>query len=154
MSEHTLTQAEKEHSDSLLKQLDQARSKLKIFAQEPIDELLNNEQKLDQIRYNLIISIQATIDICYHFVAKLDAQPPKNYAYCFGLSASVGIIDKALVNDLEQMAHFRNLLITGNADNELVCDVLYNKLAYLDAFEEQIQCFVDKCRPFRDNVHS
>ncbi len=150
MSEYTkLTREEKKQADSLLGGLARARSNLKEFAQEATAEILGNEQKLDLIKYNLIVAIQAAIDTCYHFVAKSDHLAPKNYAYCFELSASFGIIDTDLAKDLKGMAHFRNLLVSGDVDDELVCNVLKNKLTNLDSFEEQIRCFVEKCRPFK-----
>ncbi len=150
MSSYTeLTQEEKDQADYLLGGLTQARGNLEKFAQEPAAKILGNEQKLDLIKYNLIVAIQAAIDTCYHFVARAANQAPKNYAYCFELSASFGIIDADLAKDLKRMAHFRNLLVSGDVDDELVCDVLKNKLTNLDSFEEQIRCFVEKCRPFR-----
>ncbi len=149
MNEVELTQEEKDHAGSLLVDLDRSRAKLQELAQDPITNILGNEQELAQIKYNLIIAIQTAIDTCYHFVAKLDSQAPKNYAHCFNLSAKLGIIDLDLVKDLEHLAHFRNLLISGDTDDELVCDVLKNKLTSLDIFKEQVQCFIAKCRPFK-----
>ena len=143
-----LTPEETKQAKEFLSQLDQAKSNLKEFAQEPTANILGNEQELDLIKYNLLIAIQATIDTCYHFVAKTDTLAPKDYAYCFELSARLGIIDNGLVADLEDIAHFRNVLIAGNANNELICDVLKNKLTSLDNFEKEIICFIENCRPF------
>jgi uncharacterized protein YutE (UPF0331/DUF86 family) len=130
----------------LLGELHEARGKLKGLAQISINELLADGQKIDLIKYNLIIAIQSAIDVCYHIVAKSENRAPEDYADCFLQLAQLGIIEDRFAQNLKEMARFRNLLVHmyGKVDDKRVCQILKDNLTDLDRFEEQIKGFVSK----------
>ncbi len=129
---------------SLMGDLHKARGKLRRLAVFTVDELLADEQKLDLIKYNLIIAVQAAIDICYHIVAKSESRAPQDYADCFVQLANLGIVDKKFARNLQEMARFRNVLVHmyGEVDDNRVCRILKDNLIDLDRFEELINDFV------------
>jgi uncharacterized protein YutE (UPF0331/DUF86 family) len=64
-------------------EINYALSKLDKIGQISEKEFINNFEKLDSAKYNLIIGIEAAIDICNHIVAKAGGRTPCDYADLF-----------------------------------------------------------------------
>ncbi len=128
----------------LLGELREARSKLENLAQKPDSEILADY--IDNVKYNFIIAIQASIDVCYHIVSKSEGYTPQDYGDCFVRLAEMGIIQPDYARSLKKMAGFRNLLVHvyDKVDNNRVCHVLKNTLGDLQQYENQIEGFINK----------
>lgn len=95
----------------LSEEIRKAMESLKEYAQLQESEVLGNKTILNAAKYNFIIAIQATIDLCHHIVAKLAGKIPDAYGGCFLILKDMGLIDEAYAVRLKAMAGFRNILI-------------------------------------------
>lgn len=95
----------------LSEEIRKAMESLKEYAQLQESEVLGNKTILNAAKYNFIIAIQATIDLCHHIVAKLAGKIPDEYGGCFLILKDMGLIDEAYALRLKAMAGFRNILI-------------------------------------------
>jgi uncharacterized protein YutE (UPF0331/DUF86 family) len=86
-------------------------ARLKQFRDLPLEEFLQDQDKLDIASFRLIVATEAAIDICLHVAAKVLRKVPEEYAACFKMLGQSGLIDDALAARLSQMARFRNLLV-------------------------------------------
>jgi uncharacterized protein YutE (UPF0331/DUF86 family) len=75
------------------------------------DRLLADLVGLGSVKYNLIVAIQAMIDVCNHIVTRRGGAAPQDYADCFvSLGRVAGWSDED-VGRFQSMARFRNLLV-------------------------------------------
>lgn len=108
------------------------------------DEFLSDDDKLDSGKYNLIVAIEGTIDICNHIVARMGGRAPCDYADCFEILGELEILPDEFVGRLKKMARFRNLLVHlyWQVDNKRVYQFLKKDIQdlkdYLKAVEKII----------------
>jgi uncharacterized protein YutE (UPF0331/DUF86 family) len=126
-------------------EINQALSKLEKIGQVPEDEFLNKFENIDSAKYNLIVAIEAAIDICNHIVAKAGGRSPTDYADCFRILGELGIFDKEFINRLEKMAKFRNLLVHlyWQVDNQKVYSIIKRDIFDLRKYLKGIGKFID-----------
>jgi len=100
--------------------------------------LAKDPEKIGNIKYQLIVLIEACIDLCTHIVAKSFSVAPESYSHCFQLIQENNIIEKQLADKLSEMAKFRNLLVHlyWKVDNKRVIEIAQNELG---TFKEFIQ---------------
>ena len=100
--------------------------------------LAKDPEKIGNIKYQLIVLIEACIDLCTHIVAKSFSVAPESYSHCFQLLQENNIIEKQLSDKLSEMAKFRNLLVHlyWKVDNKRVIEIAQNELG---TFKEFIQ---------------
>ena len=104
-------------------------------------EFLTNSDKIGSSKYNLIVAIQAAIDICNHLVAKEGTRVPEDYVDCFKILGEMGIIEQNFAKRLATMVKFRNLLIHlyWNIDNSKVYKILQENLSDFEEFLKKIR---------------
>ncbi len=135
-----------ERLEMLLGELRQARGKLQAIAQKPEATVLSSAADTDIMKYNLIIAIQAAIDICYHIVAKEGGRAPQGYGDCFKILGEREIISLPFAQKLGRMAKFRNLLVHlyGEVDDQRVYRIMREDLSDLEKFEARLGSFLAK----------
>ncbi len=97
--------------NSLAGEIRGAAQKIESLLKLSQSEVISNTDYLGSLKYNLIVAIQAAIDICYHVVAQKGTIAPQNYGDCFMNLVGLGVLEKDLGIRLVDMAKFRNLLI-------------------------------------------
>jgi uncharacterized protein YutE (UPF0331/DUF86 family) len=75
------------------------------------EEFLSSSEKIDSAKYNLIVAIEAAIDICNSIVARAGGRAPRDHADCFVILGELNLITGEYVDRLKRMAKFRNLLV-------------------------------------------
>jgi len=72
---------------------------------------LNDSHKIASAKYNFIIAIKAAIDMGNHIISQDGFRAPEDYADIFTVLGEYEVVDKQFVNELRNMARFRNRLV-------------------------------------------
>lgn len=88
-----------------------ALSHLQELALLPEDQFLSDPHKISSAKYNLIVAIEGTIDLCNHAISRNGFRTPEDYADSFRVMAERGAFDSTFADALIQMARFRNRLV-------------------------------------------
>ncbi len=113
---------------------------LQQFQGMSIGEFMSNKLNEHAAIRMLQITIEATLDICAHAIAREGWGLPKNYAEVVEIAAGEGIIPFEMRDTYKKMARFRNRVV------HLYDDV--NPEEVLDI----INCRLDDFGPFLENV--
>ncbi len=121
---------------TLIGETQYALGQLCRYKNEDADLLAKNPEKIGNIKYQLIVLIEACIDMCTHIVAKSYSTAPESYSHCFQLLQENNLIEKQLANKLSEMAKFRNLLVHlyWKVDNKRVIEIAQNELGSFKEF--------------------
>ena len=117
-------------------EIEESVERLERFTALSRDAFLASQDALDIACYRLLVAIEAALAMCYHVSAKHLNRVPDEYAECFGLLGDAGIIPASLVEQLQQMARFRNLLVHvyWKIDYGQVYDIIRRNLGDLRSF--------------------
>lgn len=108
-----------------------ALSKLEKISKFSEQDFLNSAEKIDSVKYNLLVAIEGAIDICNHIAAKAGGRAPCDYGDCFVVLEELGVLPKELTEKLKNMARFRNLLVHlyWQVDNHRVYEIIIEDIA-------------------------
>jgi len=103
-----------------------AVERLGELADLPRDEFVSNPHLVASAKYFLIVAIEAEIDMCTHVISKNKLRVPNDYADTFRVMGEAGFLDKEFVEQLVEMAKFRNRLvhIYWEVDDEVLYGIL------------------------------
>jgi len=104
------------------------------------DEILSSDDRLGNLKYQWVILMEACVDICNHFSARLFGKTPESYAGCFEIIQDFGVIDKKLAAEMAELARFRNVLVHlyWKVDNKLVVEHTRNRLEVVERYLKEI----------------
>ncbi len=104
------------------------------------EEFINSFKDIQAMKYSLLESVEACIDIASHIISANNLERPESYAEMFEGLAKIGSIDKGLAQKLADMARFRNILVHGYAkvDNLKVLEVVKEDLEDIEQFVSQV----------------
>jgi len=91
---------------------------------------LNDSHKIASAKYNFIIAIEAAIDRGNHIISQNGFRAPEDYADIFIVLGEYEVVDKQFVNELRNMARFRNRLvhIYWEVDDQQVYKIMQSNL--------------------------
>lgn len=120
--------------------IEQSLERLEQMRALPRERFLAEQDELDVACYRLLTAIEAAIQICFHVSAQRLRQAPETYGDCFALLGEKDIVPASLCEHLQQMAHFRNMLVHvyWKIDYDWVYDILQENLDDLRAFVRAI----------------
>ena len=100
--------------------------------------------KISSAKYNFVIAIESAIDICNHVISQNSYRIPDDYADTFQILGEQGVFETDFINDLKEMAKFRNRLIHiyMEVDNEQVYNILLTRLDDFNTFLDRIAIFL------------
>ena len=100
--------------------------------------------KRSSAKYNFVIAIESAIDICNHVISQNSYRIPDDYADTFQILGEQGVFETDFINDLKEMAKFRNRLIHiyMEVDNEQVYNILLTRLDDFNTFLDRIAIFL------------
>ncbi len=121
-------------------EIEESVERLERLATLSREAFLTDQDALDIACYRLLLAIEAALALCYHVSAKHLNRVPDEYAECFGLLGDAGIIPASLMERLQQMARFRNLLVHvyWKIDYGQVYDIIRRNLGDLRSFASAI----------------
>lgn len=125
---------------ALLEVIEQQTAQLRGLARHSASVLLRDPVQLAGVKYFFVVAIEASIDACRHVAVSRGLRSGKDFADTFVVFGEAGLIDPDLVERLQGMARFRNLLVHGYAvvDDVKVVEILHTRLGDLDEFRRQI----------------
>ena len=133
---------EQEVVTTLKSQLIDSLDLLKDLKIKSCESLASDPHLISSAKYNLIVAIEAAIDICNHLISKNGFRVPDSYSDSFKVLAEKGILNYDFANTkLSAMAKFRNRLVHHYwaIDLDLLYEILQNSLTDLEHFLDQIQ---------------
>ena len=97
-------------------------------------------------KYNLIVAIEGSIDICNHLISANKLKAPNDYADSFKVLGETGVFEEAFMQRLIEMTRFRNRLvhIYWNLDDELIYKIICEDLKDIEQFLEIISSLLSK----------
>ncbi|OGF67201.1 MAG: hypothetical protein A2Y62_09425 [Candidatus Fischerbacteria bacterium RBG_13_37_8] len=123
-----------------------ALAKLEKISHLHEDEFLHSEEKIDSAKYNLIVVIEGSIDICNHIVSRMGGRAPQDYADCFEVLRELSIFSSEFIDKLKSMAKFRNLIVHRywKVDNKKVFAIINNNIADIKEYLQGIDQYLSK----------
>ncbi len=100
------------------------------------EEFLKNRHYIASAKYNLLVAIEACIDIAYHLISRNKFRLPRDYADSFRVLNERGLIDDDLTEHLISMARFRNRLvhIYWEVDDRMIYQIISENIADIEEF--------------------
>lgn len=107
-------------------------------------DFLNDAHKIASAKYNFIIAIEAAIDMGNHIISQNGFRAPEDYADTFSVLGEYGVVDKQFVNELRNMARFRNRLvhIYWEVDDGQVYEIMRTRLKDFKTFTDHVSSFL------------
>ena len=136
------------HQDKIVKLISEIRkaykhlNSLKTLTKELF---LGDPDKICSAKYNFIIAIEATIDICNHIISHNGYRAPDDYADTFQILGEQGAFNKDFINVLKDMAKFRNRLVHlyWEVDDVQLYEILQTRLIDFKTFLNNIAVFLE-----------
>lgn len=94
-----------------LKELERRLAKWKSYKMVSFSEFSSNLEKQDSIIHNMLVAIQAAIDLGNSLIEKRGLEPPSTYAEIFSILGDGKLISKSLSREMQKLARFRNVLV-------------------------------------------
>jgi uncharacterized protein YutE (UPF0331/DUF86 family) len=119
---------------ALVREVEKAVGVLRRLARVDRDVFLGDEDKRGSAKYHLVVSVEAAIDLCQHLISVHRWDVPEEYADTVRIVGREAKLPGELIERLEQMVRFRNLLVHvyGKVDDARVWDVLQRDLGDFD----------------------
>jgi len=112
-------------------------SRLAQIPQDDFDRFVADFRNVEATKHLLQTAIEAMIDICAHFVARLRIRAPENGVQLVNALGEVNLLPQEHVPDYSKMIRFRNLVVHlySDGDDRHVYDILCH---HLDDFRKFI----------------
>ena len=125
-------------------EIEESVQRLEALAARPLPDFLADQDARDVACYRLLVAIEAALALCYHVSARRLRKAPEDYAGCFALLGEAAVLAPDLVERLQRMARFRNLLVHvyWTVDHEQVHATIRRDLGDLRAFAAAIVTLV------------
>jgi uncharacterized protein YutE (UPF0331/DUF86 family) len=95
----------------LVSELKNALTLLKSLSSMDYCDFSADPHRIASAKYNLIVAIEAVIDICNHFISKNGYRVPEDYADTFLVLQENKLLPMEMLDSLMKMAKFRNRLV-------------------------------------------
>lgn len=131
---------------SKIDELDSYLEEIDSIKPSSLEEYGSSIEKKRSCERLLQISIETVIDICNILVSNLKLGLPSDEEDIFLRLEKKKVITNDMAGILSDMKGFRNILVHryGTIDDELVFEMLANKLEDFDRFKQEIIAFINK----------
>ncbi|MBI5235587.1 MAG: DUF86 domain-containing protein [Deltaproteobacteria bacterium] len=128
----------------LFTEMEQAVAKLRSSAALSQDEFLSDSKYYDSAKYNLIVAVEALIDLCNHIIAQERLGKPEEYADVLRIIGARLSLGADFMMRLEKMAKFRNLIVHlyWKVDNADVYKILKNNMDDFDIIKKALSKYM------------
>ncbi len=106
----------------------------------PAEEIKDDRTLQWALRYGLLETIQAVIDVACHIVSKYNLGNPETYQECLDLLRGHGYLSREMTETLSGMVGLRNILV--HEYIKVDANKIYNLLEFLDDF----RAFIDEIK--------
>jgi len=128
----------------LVSELTGALRELEDLKNRQTGEFLGNSHLVSSAKYNLLIAIEAAIDLCNHIISRRRYRSPEDYADTFKVMGEVGAFPEEFQKNLMDMARFRNRLVHlyWTVDKNEIYKILQNNLSDFERFLHYLGKFI------------
>jgi uncharacterized protein YutE (UPF0331/DUF86 family) len=128
----------------LVSELTDALRELEDLRNRENGEFLGNSHLVSSAKYNLLIAIEAAIDICNHVISRRRYRTPEDYADTFKVMGEAGVFPEEFLKNLIDMARFRNRLVHlyWTVDKREIYKILQDNLSDFEKFLQYLGKFV------------
>ncbi len=128
----------------LVSELTGALRELEDLKKREAEEFLGNSHLVSSAKYNLLIAIEAMIDICNHVISRRRYRTPEDYADTFKVMGEAGVFPEEFLRNLIHMARFRNRLVHlyWAVDKNEIHRILRDNLSDFEKFLEYLGRFL------------
>jgi len=128
----------------LVSELTDALRELEDLRNRENGEFLGNSHLVSSAKYNLLIAIEAAIDICNHVISRRRYRTPEDYADTFKVMGEAGVFPEEFLKNLIDMARFRNRLghLYWTVDKREIYKILQDNLSDFEKFLQYLGKFV------------
>lgn len=104
------------------------------------DDLARDMTLRGAVERYLYLAVQATIDLAEAIISYRELRRPSTFAESFEILKDEGLISGEVVQNMIQMARFRNRIAHdyGDIDHKIVHDILVNRLHDIEDFLDEI----------------
>ena len=136
---------DQEKMTTLVSELRNSVSRLRLLSKLPEDEFLNDPDKIGSAKYHFIVAIESAIDMCNHVISRNGYRVPEDYGDTFMVMGEVGVFDNGFTGDLKKMVKFRNRLVHlyWEVDDRQVHEILRCRLDDFKRFLDCLSNFLD-----------
>lgn len=130
----------------LIAEMEQAVAKLRSLSALSQDKFLADSNFYDAAKYNLIVAVEALIDLCNHIIAQEKLGKPEEYADVLRIIGAKLTLDADFIIRLEKMVKFRNLIVHlyWKVDNSEVYNILKKNLDDFDLIKKALTGYLRK----------
>jgi uncharacterized protein YutE (UPF0331/DUF86 family) len=129
-----------------ISELAEYQQQLQEFKGITVKQYRDDWKKQRIVERTLQMMIETCLDIANHIVADRGYRVPVGYADTFKVLGENDVLDKRLVDRMEKMAKFRNVLVHQyeKIDSEIIVGILKKNLKDFDHFRKAVVGFVQK----------
>ena len=129
-----------------LAELDHRRERIFQHTPDSAEALSQQEDTLDLLSFNLMLAIQACLDVASHLIADKGWQPTSTLAESIGRLQEHGVIDLETCRELQQAVGLRNLVahVYARVDPAKLYDAALRAPSTFEGFSEQLSCWVGR----------
>ena len=122
----------------LVSELRNSQTLLRDLSKMDFSSFSSDPHRIASAKYNLIVAIEAIIDICNHLISINGYRVPEDYADTFLVLRENSLMPAELADNLIKMARFRNRLVHlyWEVDMKLLFSILQDNLIDFDRFCE------------------
>ena len=139
-----MRQFDREKMISLVSEFRKSASRLQKLKEVRREEFLKDPDKIGSAKYQFIVAIESSIDMCNHIISRNGYRVPEDYGDTFKVMAEQGAFDQSFTEQLVKMAKFRNRLVHlyWEIDDALIYSILEDHLGDLKRFLNSIALFL------------
>lgn len=143
-----MTPVNRDKITKLVSQIKESRGKLEEAAKMTKEEFLKDAKTIDAIKYDLVIGVEAMLDLCNHIIAQEKLGLPIDYADVFKVVNKLKIFTEELGTQLIDTAKYRNKLVHLylEIDDDKVYDQLKGNIKTFELFEDSIAGYLKKIK--------
>jgi len=141
-----MTEIDTDRIEKLVGSMRSAMILLKESGAMPETLFLNDRHMQSSAKYNLVVSIEAVIDIANHVISRKKFRVPEDYADTFRVLAESRVIDADFAVELEKMARFRNRIVHlyWDVDVSEIWKILQTRLVDFERFVSEISAYLKR----------
>ena len=127
-----------------LRELSERVERVRLHAPADVSGLEEDQDALDLVSFNLMLSVQSCLDLATHIVSDENLRPVENAAEAFKRLAEHGVISKETAKALAGVAGMRNIVAHGYAGvvPQKIHDAAVNGLADLGRFSREVSAWM------------
>jgi uncharacterized protein YutE (UPF0331/DUF86 family) len=127
-----------------LRELAERIARVRSHCPPEVSDLAADPDALDLVSFNLMLAVQACLDVASHLISDEDWPPANSYAEAFQHLHEQGVLTRGTADTLGSATGLRNVVAHGYADvdPELIHRAAVHGLADLERFANEVSAWM------------